>query len=39
MPGLGAYLIIGGVAAIATFVLTPLVRYFAIEVGRRRRAR
>ena len=33
MPGLGAYLVVGGVAAVATFLLTPLVRVLSIKFG------
>jgi hypothetical protein len=35
MPGLGAYFVVGGVAAVATFLLTPIVRVVA-EVRRGR---
>ena len=38
MPGLGAYVVVGGVAAVATFLLTPLVRaLLAVRRSRRRR--
>ncbi|MFN8021965.1 MAG: MraY family glycosyltransferase [Acidimicrobiales bacterium] len=33
MPGIGAYLIIGAVAAVVTFVATPLVKWLATRIG------
>ena len=33
MPGLGAYFVVGGVAAVATFLLTPIVRVLSLKFG------
>jgi UDP-GlcNAc:undecaprenyl-phosphate GlcNAc-1-phosphate transferase len=33
MPGLGAYFVVGAVAAVATFLLTPIVRVLSLKFG------